>query len=273
MVKEQISCFLTGGYSEAGYMQQFLMKINPSYDYMQKLPNKTVKRKGMPRTIRSDFSGLTGDGLIDKICELLAHDSVRKDVLNSKAILIEDDTDDRFAALSMEQLSEKEDEIRRRICGMLKRDMPVLFLYACPEIEGWFCADWEHGFGSLYTNDSRMMHMSPSARQYFNIRIRQKIAHDILQDHENPEEYASFTPYLKFSDRIKDEIQKFAISPSIDNPRISKQIEQEIHDSRCLYYSKQTDGAQILKKLEPDRIAAVCKVYYLRGYEQLRRLG
>lgn len=272
MVKEQISCFLTGGYSEAGYMQQFLRKINPSYDYMQKLPNKTVKRKGTPRRIRDDFSGLTGDGLIEKICELLTQDSVREDVLNSKAILIEDDTDDRFAKLSMEQLSEKEGSIRQRICGLLRRDMPVLFLYACPEIEGWFDADWEHGFGSLYMNDPRMRGMSSDARKYCNVRIHLKIAHDILQDRENPEEYASFSPYLKFSDRIKDEIQRFAIDPRKDNPHIGKRIEQEIHNSRCLYYSKQTDGAQMLKKLEPDKIAAVCKLYYLRGYEQLRKL-
>lgn len=46
-----IVCFLTCGYTEAGAMQFFLKKINDRYEYRQCLPNKTIKKKGMPKKI------------------------------------------------------------------------------------------------------------------------------------------------------------------------------------------------------------------------------
>lgn len=58
---DRIACFLTCGYTEAGAMQFFLKKMNGKYEYKQYLPNKTRKKKGDPKSINLEISGLTGD--------------------------------------------------------------------------------------------------------------------------------------------------------------------------------------------------------------------
>ena len=63
---EKIACFLTCGYTEAGVMQSFLRKIDGNYEYKQYLPNKTIKKKGDPKTINPELSGLTGKKLLEK---------------------------------------------------------------------------------------------------------------------------------------------------------------------------------------------------------------
>ena len=66
-----IACFLTCGYTEAGAMQFFLKKINDRYEYRQCLPNKTIKKKGMPKKIDDKMSGRTGEALLEKVYELI----------------------------------------------------------------------------------------------------------------------------------------------------------------------------------------------------------
>ena len=273
MVKEKISCFLTGGYSEAGYMQQFLMKINPQYQYMQQLPNKTIKKRGVVKQISDEYSGLTGDALIDKICELLEREKVRDEVLESRAILIEDDTDNRFTGLNADELLQKEAMVRAKICNLLGREIPVLFLYACPEIESWFIADWENGFGGLLSDKTRMRSLSPETRQYCNIRIHQAINHNVLGGEENPERFAEHIPYQKISDRIKREIEQFSKAPRTDNPNISFEMETEITNSREVYYSKRSDGGMMLKRLNPDAVASVCDEYFRKNFQDLKNLA
>ena len=68
---ERIACFLTCGYTEAGAMQSFLHKINDRYEFRQYLPNKTIKKKGMPKNISDAINGLTGDRLLEEIYKIL----------------------------------------------------------------------------------------------------------------------------------------------------------------------------------------------------------
>lgn len=63
MVNNRIACFLTCGYIEAGAMQFFLRKVNDKFEYKQYLPNKTIKKKGSPKSIDKEISGLTGEKL------------------------------------------------------------------------------------------------------------------------------------------------------------------------------------------------------------------
>lgn len=48
MVKPQIACYVTGGWTECGYMTRFLEKINDSFDYRQRFPQKSIGKKGNP---------------------------------------------------------------------------------------------------------------------------------------------------------------------------------------------------------------------------------
>ena len=49
MVKGKIACYITGGWTECGYMTQFLQKINDQFDYRQRFPRKNIGKKGKAR--------------------------------------------------------------------------------------------------------------------------------------------------------------------------------------------------------------------------------
>ena len=72
-------------------MQFFLKRVNDKFEYKQYLPNKTRKKKGDPKVIDKEISGLTGEKLLEKVYDTLGR---YKDEFNRcKAILIEDDLD------------------------------------------------------------------------------------------------------------------------------------------------------------------------------------
>ena len=99
---DRIACFLTCGYTEAGAMQFFLKKMNSKFEYKQYLPNKTIKKKGDPKSINSKISGLTGDALLEKIYSILEKN--RDEIGKCKAVLIEDDLDGKFHGYSDERI-------------------------------------------------------------------------------------------------------------------------------------------------------------------------
>lgn len=74
MVNNRIACFLTCGYTEAGAMQFFLKRVNDKFEYKQYLPNRTIKKKGDPKIINKEISGLTGEKLLEKVYTILDKD-------------------------------------------------------------------------------------------------------------------------------------------------------------------------------------------------------
>ena len=114
-----IACFLTCGYTEAGAMQFFLKKINDRYEYRQCLPNKTIKKKGMPKKIDDKMSGRTGEALLEKVYELI--EKHRDEYSQCRAILVEDDLDGRFAGYSQKEVGEYNRRNCLFLCCMLHR--------------------------------------------------------------------------------------------------------------------------------------------------------
>lgn len=77
--------------------------MNDKFEYKQYLPNKTIKKKGDPKVIDKEISGLTGEKFLEKVYEILGR---HKDEFNRcKAILIEDDLDGRFHGKSENDIS------------------------------------------------------------------------------------------------------------------------------------------------------------------------
>ena len=66
MVKPKIACYITGGWTECGYMTHFLQKINHAYDYRQRFPQKNIGKKGKSRKTFK-ITGTTGDELIREV--------------------------------------------------------------------------------------------------------------------------------------------------------------------------------------------------------------
>lgn len=149
---DRVACFLTCGYTESGAMQSFLKKINSKFDYKQFLPNKTIKKKGDPKIINPKINGLTGEALLEKVYSIVSKH--KEEIGKCGAIIIEDDLDGRFYSYNQEKIEKYKKSIVDKIQKKLGKEIPVFILYASPEIESWFIADWENGFEYLYRKSS-----------------------------------------------------------------------------------------------------------------------
>lgn len=67
MVKPKIACYITGGWTECGYMTRFLEKINGSYDYRQRFLQKIIGKKNKPRTTQREIDGASGQDLLKRV--------------------------------------------------------------------------------------------------------------------------------------------------------------------------------------------------------------
>ena len=241
MVNNRIACFLTCGYTEAGAMQFFLKKINEKFEYKQYLPNKTVKRKGDSKIIDKDISGLTGEKLLEKIYNIL--EKHKDEINNCKAVLIEDDLDGRFHNKTEEEIYKYRADIVKKVRDILEnQEIKVFLLFASPEAESWFVADWEHGFKALYESNS-INDLEYSERQFFVHQLKQYIDREVLKEYADDIEQYGFRDgvYYKLSDQlinvIENDIKKYLLKNS-DNSVYAKKISE----SRHLYYSKKLHG-------------------------------
>lgn len=265
----RIACFLTCGYTEAGAMQFFLKKINGRYEYKQYLPNKTIKKKGYAKSIKSEFSGLTGQALFEKIYEIL--EKHRDEISKCKAILIEDDLDGRFHQKSHQEIEEYKNVIINHIHEKLQKDLPVYFLFASPEVESWFIADWKNGFEFLYLDDGVVKNVERNAKQFFLHHLKQFIDKEILGDCVNLiEEYGWVNgEYIKLSDQIIEAVQTDVKEHILKMQNVNHDYVRQIEESRDLYYSKKLHGDKMLRNIQPDVVANKCKIYFADFYNKL----
>lgn len=266
---DRIACFLTCGYTEAGAMQFFLKKINERYEYKQYLPNKPIKKKGYAKNIKSEFSGLTGEPLLEKIYEIL--EKHRDEISNCKAVLIEDDLDGRFYQKSRQEIEEYKNNIIVRVHEKLQKDIPVYFLFASPEIESWFVADWKNGFEFLYLDDGIVKDIERNAKLFYLHHLKQFIDKEILGDYSDIiEEYGWVDgKYVKLSDQIIAAVQTDVKERINTIPNVNSDYAKQIEKSRDLYYSKKLHGDRMLRNIQPEVVANKCKVYFADFYNKL----
>lgn len=266
---DRIACFLTCGYTEAGAMQFFLRKMNSKYEYKQYLPNKTIKKKGDPKSINSQISGLTGDALLEKVYRILEKN--REEIGKCKAVLIEDDLDGKFHGYSDEWIEEYKNQIIYKVHEKLQKDIPVFILYASPEAESWFIADWKNGFEYLYSDSGVVTDVEYNAKRFFLHHLKQYIQNNVLKEYaENIEEYGWFDgEYTKLSDRIICAIQTEVKDYIGELKGIKLSYVKQIIESRDLYYSKKLHGDIMLRNIQPDIIADKCRKYFGGTYNEI----
>ncbi len=269
---ERIACFLTCGYTEAGAMQSFLKKINNKYEYRQYLPNKTKKKKGTPKTIHPKFSGLTGEGLLKKVYEII--EKHREELLSCRAIILEDDLDGRFHGMTEEQISQYKEEIAHTIREKLGGNLPVFILYASPEAESWFIADWKNGFEYLYKDSNVVTDVENRAKAFFTHHLRKYIGKDILKEYEDDiENYGFFNgEYFKLSDKLIDGIQTDIKEYIKAIEGANKEYVNQIVVSRDIFYSKKLHGDRMLRNIKPEILADKCRRYFSSVYYELHNL-
>ena len=266
---DRIACFLTCGYTEAGAMQFFLKKMNNRYEYKQYLPNKTIKKKGAPKSINSKISGLTGDALLEKIYSILEKN--RDEIGKCKAVLIEDDLDGKFHGYSDEWIEEYKNQIIQKVHEKLQKDIPVFILYASPEAESWFIADWKNGFEYLYSDSGVVTDVEHNAKRFFLHHLKQYIENNVLKEYtENIEDYGWFSgKYIKLSDCIIDVVQTEIKEDIQKIPNANKGYVNQIVASRDLYYSKKLHGDRMMRNIQPDIVAGKCRKYFGSTYNAI----
>lgn len=270
MVTKRIACFLTCGYTEAGAMQAFLKKINDNYEYRQFLPNKTIKKKGEQKTISPKISGLTGSALLKKVYTIIKNHIV--EIAQCSGILIEDDLDGKFHDMTTSDIELYTNSIKEKIYSIIGNPIPIFILYASPEIESWFIADWDNGFGYIYNSSGCVTtDIDTPAKNFFSHHLKQYINMYILKEYSNDiENYGYFNQiYYKLSDQIIEAIQTDVKEYISSLPNTNKLYSEQISSSRDLYYSKKLHGDRMLRNLKPSIIANKCKHFFFPVYNEL----
>ncbi|MCD8347678.1 MAG: hypothetical protein LUD16_06940 [Lachnospiraceae bacterium] len=268
----RIACFFTCGYTEAGAMQLFLKKINPSYDFKQFLPNKTRKRQGDAKIIKPELSGLTGEALLDKVCEMCSNKRYREELLRCKALLIEDDLDGRFSYLTEQEIEQYNQNIVDRICENLGTyAMPIFLVYASPEVESWFIADWENSFKKVYSDKGIVDDVDLNARMFFEHHLKRYVETKILREYvDDVEKFGWFDGnYVKLSDQIISAIQTDVKDAICSLPVANKEYVDQIVASGKLYYSKSKHGDYMLRSIQPGNVEKKCKWYFRKAYGEI----
>ena len=263
MLKGQIACFFSGGWTEVGNgaMERFLEKINADYKYVKCFP-KTIKARNGNIILNPSSSGITGSTLITKVKEYLIKN---KELLkNYKAILIEDDLDGRFDNVSLCQAQADMQALKDdlRTCVGLP-DIPVVILYASPEIESWFIADWNNGFEFFVNNSRRFQDIDSSIRGKFNHDFRKAVNKNLLNNNGIAiEDYAFATGFYK---KMSSEIQNLVNTLSI-------KFTTAFGKSVAISYSKKEDGKEMLRNIIPSVVSKRCTKYFKMSALELQKL-
>ena len=275
---KKIACFFTCGRTEMDDMRGFLQRIHPGAEYTQFCPTRTRRRKhgqdsSSKDLIMDNLNGLTGESLLKFVYQFLRGNHTLLSQFD--AVLIEDDLDEKFSEetipgipTSRERVRGKEfekycsditDEIRR----ILNRpELPVILLFASPEIETWFLSDWNHSFGIAYGPEGNHV-LNRGENDYFSSAFQNRVGENVLRQYQtHTEDYGFFQgKYSKLSEDIIHELRDFR-----------KTAQKNTASTGRVWYSKNAEGSWMLAKLDPDTVYQNCPVYFRAAVDNLREL-
>ena len=224
---------MTGGYTEMGGMPPFLEKINPHVRWQRCFPTK-MKPKGKfsrnESAPRVEQRGITGKSLVENMLSRLQKYYRSHDY---DYFLLIDDLDCRFNG-DGDQYESWKLELSDQVNKALERETNTEVLFASPEIEAWFVADWENSFGKEYRTLSHPLKSKLKIEQGKNFW-------------NSPESYGGALVNGSCEFKLSETIQR-ALSETPNN--------------QTCRYSKRTNGAAMLGRIEPGHVAHVCRLYF-----------
>ena len=255
--------FCTAGYTETGGMHAFLQKIAPDVEWQRCFPavSKPAPKIGRPHAEPHErHAGATGRRLIDAMLAQL-REHVHGAACNVDFVLLIDDADCRFADAndpSAEQVTWANELAQRVRDAAGKPDLEFYALLAWPEIEAWLLADWDNGFAMQYRQ------VAPSLRQH--------MATCVLSPHtwQEVEQFGGGLKAGSCAHKLSARIQQSFVDPTgcACRPPFLDRVTQRSDGAR-LAYSKRIDGAAMLKRIHPGRVAKDCP-RFRSVYDQLR---
>ena len=205
-----------GGYTELGGMKEFLTKIRKDVKYERIFPAKFPFKKPInPQRAqrRARESGVSGKrNLFKRLLERL--EAKRTDGEKVDILIVIDDTDCR--------LSDKEERknFLTSVNGFITKaksifkEIKIIFIWAEPEIERWFCLDKASCFRDKPCNGTSLFR-----------ELDKLLSIPLVWDKEKK------SCKEKFSEKFKEVLTECEIS-----------------------YSKRADGAEYLRKIDPFKI-------------------
>lgn len=267
--RKRIACFFTGGYTEINSMRIFLKKVNRNVDYIQLCPFGPRKSRSSIKTrssIERNQNGLTGTSLINFVLEYVRNEKYHFRDEQYDAILIEDDKDDRFLSISQSGTStlnlpdwQAHTQTITNAIHQHYPSIPVFFIYAAPEVEAWFLADWNNSFGRVYQDDNTL---TSELNNTFSVRFRQYVNTHIVTAHyqNNIEAYGYFNGiYQKLSEEIQNALS-------------SHDFLSEHPQHAPIRYSKKIHGEMMLENIDPEKVCQSCRIFFGNDYWNLSRL-
>lgn len=208
--------------------------------------------------------------MLEKIYSIVSRH--REEIARCKAILIEDDLDGRFFGCSASEIEAYNQVILHRIHEILEKEIPVFILYASPEAESWFVADWKNGFEYLYSDSGIVDDLDRNAKLFFVHHLKRYIDNNILKQYvDDIEEYGWFEgEYIKLSDELITAVQVGVKEYIRELSTVNHSYVEQIIESRKLYYSKKLHGDRMLRNIQPDIVARKCNRYFGSVYKVIR---
>lgn len=254
----KIGVFATGGYTETGGLKSFLHRIAPPDTWEWCCPPvlKPGPRVGPTAAPQPEFSGLTGEALVTVVVHRLREFHRRQ----FDAILLVDDADCRFRCKDCGSPCEDrrfegrpcraEDaqytRAREWLADLTTRareaaeqpSLTVFTLLASPEVEAWFIADWERGFGAHLAG--------PWAGA-----LRHAIDREINRQSERGQ-------IESYGIGRVDGSCKHKLSSDIQHLLATLKAPSGADDTRRPRYGKALDGSYLLKRIDPTIVAERC---------------
>lgn len=245
----KIGYFCTGGYTETGGIKSFLEKINPNVYWERCFPTvdkPCLVRGRMNSTPVASYNGITGPALVE-----MMYNRLSKYYKNSEfdGFLMIDDLDCRYQSCLTEDINLFVETHSNEVQKILERQVGVYVLFASPELEAWFIADWNNSFAKQY----------PRSVVY---NIQEKLKRDIIKDHwdNNLELFGGAFVNGGCESKISTEIQNAFTLVGIDEQK------------RVYAYSKRNEGVDMLKRIEPEQVSSKCNICFSPQFNKLRAL-
>lgn len=241
----RVGYFCTGGYTETGSIQTFLEKINPKLKFVRCFPvvNKPNLKLGRLSStpIRSQ-NGVSGEALVRAIIETIQKPEFEKFDL----ILLIDDMDCRFRREGQLPYSDWVKSIGNQISTILGAEVPFDALFASPEVEAWFLADWSNSFSKEYR----------SVRDELRYKIATSNIGYFLQS--NIEDYGGCFKDGSCAEKLSDKIIELVASLGTG--------------LNSFTYSKKVQGVAMLSKIDPNEVAVRCRLFFAPIYRKLAQI-
>jgi hypothetical protein len=257
----RVGYFCSGGHTELGArmlqtgereiaaIDAFLRKIDSRHLTFERLfparekPGPKHKPGRPPASLKDPSAGgITGQGLLDVMqARLTKH--YRGTQFDYDAIVVIDDADCRF--LKENEYEQWCSDLHEKIKNWTQREIVFFALIASPEIEAWFLADWDEGFGREYPTIGWKLRRELAKEEFLG-----PSPWNDLEAFGGPYDSSRGSCTRKISDEINKALGQIAIDEgNVTNPKIYT-------------YSKRENGPDILRRIRPDEVAKACPRFF-----------